>query len=67
MTPRAKRVMEAAERLALTVRPEGNTDEVVWAPHILLAILAEENGLPARTLKAHGRRSRRRSPRPSAT
>jgi ATP-dependent Clp protease ATP-binding subunit ClpC len=54
MTPRARRVMEEAERLALTVRPEGNTEEVVWAPHILLAILAEENGLPARTLKAMG-------------
>jgi ATP-dependent Clp protease ATP-binding subunit ClpC len=54
MTPRAKRVMEAAMELALTVRPEGNTDEVVWAPHILLAILAEENGLPVRTLRGMG-------------
>ncbi len=26
----------------------------MWAPHILLAILAEEHGLPARTLKAMG-------------
>ncbi len=54
LTLRAKHVMEEAARLALTVRPQGNTDEVVWAPHILLAILAEEHGLPARTLKAMG-------------
>jgi ATP-dependent Clp protease ATP-binding subunit ClpC len=54
MTPPAKRVMEEAEKLALAVRPAGNTDEVVWAPHILLAILAEADAVPVRVLKEMG-------------
>ncbi len=54
LTLRAKRVMQEAERLALAVRPKDNAEQVVWAPHVLLAVLAEEHGLPARTLKAMG-------------
>ena len=49
-TLRAQRVMAEAERLAATVRPEGSPDHFVWAPHILLAILAEDHGVPARAL-----------------
>ena len=52
LTLRAKRVMAEAERFAATVRPAGDAGQAVWAPHILLAVLAEQNGLPVRTLRA---------------
>jgi hypothetical protein len=54
LTVRAKRTMAKAERLAAAVRPERSSNDAVRAPHILLAILAEDRGLPARTLTSLG-------------
>ena len=49
MTPRAKRVFEAAAREA-----ESLSWEKVEAPHLLIALLGEATSLPVRVLTEHG-------------
>ena len=49
LTPRAQRVFESAAREAA-----GLSSDTVEAPHLLIALLSEANGLPARVLAGRG-------------